>query len=226
MPGDKKVTIKELDTQEGARLHEIRQELKAEGKIPAPARKDGEQPLAKFEAKKVQIDAGLVVLQEPAPKEPVLAQASAPVATVASKKSTAMKVLWHTFLGSLPLISIVSWICIFGFPLASPFACWMLIVGSGVAAGIAGVPLVKAGTAHNAQKLLEENANWLSMSEERIQAYTLGYKSKDYLPYAKSFLSASNWKLTMNEEEFTKEAYALGLHDAMSDTAPRIPLVV
>jgi hypothetical protein len=47
----KRVSIAPMDSREGQRLYDIRKNLKAKGKVPAPFRQDGEQPLARFLAK-------------------------------------------------------------------------------------------------------------------------------------------------------------------------------
>ena len=56
-PTTKRIRLADMDSREGQRLYELRKDLKAKGKIPAPVRHDGEQPLKRFLAKNLERNA-------------------------------------------------------------------------------------------------------------------------------------------------------------------------
>ncbi len=158
----RRVKFASLNSLEGGRLFDLRNQLRADGKRPAGPRKDGEKPLARFLAKNP------LVLPTEKPKEN----------EGTKEELTASDFRKCLFIGILVGLSIAA---------TELYALSMLMVALSASSGLLAYSLTHyfLSSKQKANQLrAKDPKKWL---EDNKTAYALGAASKNWIPYLKSY---------------------------------------
>jgi hypothetical protein len=186
-----RVQIASLDTLEGKRLHEAREKLRKDNKIPAPTRKDNEKPLTRFLAKNTP------AANTEKPKEDNVNPSD--VKKGNNPKNTRSTKVSNIILLSGIVLGIAFWY--FSIPFIAHAALYTFLSLELAGRLLLSIHWKKEDAIQERDK---DTSKWMT---ENKSAYDLGAECKHWMPYLKSFVKPKAYS----------SAFRIGLDDVLEE---------